>query len=70
MDLWVALMDEVGYDEHILGVYSSEELALEVANLASSPEAGGIKHYVLDELPGWLEGWVAELAAREKAESA
>lgn len=73
MDLWVALLNYVEhadyYDEHILGVYSSEELAIEAANLASDPAQGGIKHYVLDELPDWIDGWLAERAAREQAES-
>jgi hypothetical protein len=53
------------YEERFLGIYSSEQLALEVANLASSPGKGEAEHYVLDEVPDWIEGWVAELAAHE-----
>lgn len=69
MDLWVALQDTAEstepYEERFLGIYSSEQLALEVANLASSPGKGEAEHYVLDEVPDWIEGWVAELAAHE-----
>ena len=70
MDLWVALMDMPESEEHILGVYSSEELALDVANLASTPEEGRVRHYVLDEIPDWIEDWLAELAVHGEAESA
>lgn len=69
MDLWVALQDTFPstepYEARFLGVYSSEQLAIEIANLASSPGEGEAEHYVLDEVPDWIEGWVAELAAHE-----
>jgi hypothetical protein len=69
MDLWVALLDTFEstepHEQRFLGVYSSEQLALEVANLASSPGEGEAHHYVLDEVPDWIEGWVAELARHE-----
>lgn len=73
MDLWVALQDTAEgaepYEERFLGVYSSEQLALEVANLASAPDEGEVEHYVLDEVPDWIAGWTAERAAYEEAES-
>lgn len=69
MDLWVALQETFEsaepHEQRFLGVYSSEQLALEVANLASFPDEGEVGHYVLDEVPDWIEGWVAELAAQE-----
>jgi hypothetical protein len=55
--------------ERFLGVYSSEELAIEVANLASSPDVGEVKRYVVDEIPSWIEKWTAELAMHEESET-
>lgn len=71
MDLWVALMDTVEdadpHAERFLGIYSSEELAIEVADLASSPNEGEVKRCVVDEIPSWIEKWTVERAAYEEA---
>lgn len=58
MELWVPYRDcgeRRTVRERFLGSYSSERLALEVANLASSPGKGEAEHYVLDEVPDWIE---------------
>jgi hypothetical protein len=60
MDLWLAISDPGTRDEDALGVYTTEELALEVASLATYPDQGEARHYVLDEVPDWIEGFVAE----------
>lgn len=66
MDLWVALQDPGTMDEEPVGVYTTEELALEVAGLASYPDQGAATLYVLDEVPDWVDGFVAEQLAQEQ----
>jgi hypothetical protein len=53
MDLWAAVIDSCTQDETIVGIYTTEELALSIA-MRISPEAADAVRFVLDEAPDWL----------------
>ncbi len=53
MDVWVAIINVETLDETELGVYTTEELALSTAKRVS-PGAADARHYVLDEVPNWI----------------
>jgi hypothetical protein len=50
MDVWAAIVDSCTEDETIVGVYTTEELALSTAKRIS-PEAADAVPFVLDEAP-------------------
>jgi hypothetical protein len=53
MDVWGAVIDACTQDETIVGIYTTEDLALGMAKRIS-PEAADVVHFVLDEAPDWL----------------
>jgi hypothetical protein len=54
--VWAALINADTEDEEVLGVFTTELLALEGANRVS-PEAADAAPFVLDEMPEWVEGF-------------
>lgn len=59
MDVWVAIINIETPDEVVLGVYTTEDLALSTAKRAA-PEAPEARHYVLDEDPDWIHDYEQE----------
>jgi hypothetical protein len=53
MDVWAAVIDSCTQDETIVGICTTEELALSIARRIS-PEAADAEHFVIDEPPDWL----------------
>jgi hypothetical protein len=54
MDVWVAIIDACTQDATVIGVYTTEELALSMAKRVSPDEAADAVPFVLDEAPEWL----------------
>jgi hypothetical protein len=61
MDVWLAVTSAETADESILGVYTTEELALITANRVS-PQTAEVRHCVLDEVPGWIDRFEQEFS--------
>jgi hypothetical protein len=68
MDIWGAVINADSQDREVVGVFSSEELALNTAK-RGSPDAFDAVHYVLDKVPEWIPGFEQELA-KQKADGA
>jgi len=66
MDVWIAVIDPGTQDEAIVGVYTSEALALSVAERLS-PEAVDATRFVLDEEADWIAEWEHENSAADQA---
>jgi hypothetical protein len=60
--VWTSLINADTEDEEVLGVFTSEELALAAANRVS-PEAADAVPFVLDEVPEWVVGFEQEREA-------
>jgi hypothetical protein len=60
--VWTSLINADTEDEEVLGVFTSEALALAAANRVS-PEAADAVPFVLDEVPEWVEGFEQEREA-------
>lgn len=54
MDIWLAIMNRDEPMISVLGAYSDEKLAEETAKRVS-PEDWETLHFVLDEIPEWIE---------------
>jgi hypothetical protein len=59
VDVWVAIFDVGTQDQTIVGVYTSEERALAAARCVS-PESAEAVHWVLDEVPDWVDSYEYE----------
>jgi hypothetical protein len=57
--VWTSLINADTEDEEVLGVFTSEDLALAAANRVS-PEAADAVPFVLDEVPDWVAGFERE----------
>jgi hypothetical protein len=54
VDVWAAIMDADTLDEAVIGIYTTEELALSTAKRVSS-EAADARRYLLNEVPDWID---------------
>ncbi len=68
MDVWVAVINAGTIDETELGVYTTEELALSAAE-RTTPGAFDAKHYVLDEVPSWVNEVERERRLKDATET-
>ncbi|HEY3830458.1 MAG TPA: hypothetical protein VGL57_14790 [Solirubrobacteraceae bacterium] len=65
MDVWVAIISPETADQAIVGVFTTEEQALTVAERVSPGDAD-VDHFVLNETVDWVRGYEYERANQEE----
>jgi hypothetical protein len=63
VDVWAAVIYPESADQTVLGVYTTQELAVATAERVA-PEDAEATHFVLDEVPEWIDGFEQETRRR------